>query len=284
MQYVTRLTLLGTAVLILLPESAAAQRRATEGDRPRAADWLARCRDERGDDNRERVCEVRELGWRNPGSSMRVDASPNGGVRVEGWDRDSVHVGIRIEAAARTESAAREIARRVRVTRNAGDLEADGPSDLARREWWMVSYEIFVPRRTNLTIETINGPLSVLDVNSRMDLRARNGPLTLRGVGGDVSARAQNGPLTIRLQGTSWDGARLDAETRNGPLVLEVPEGYNAELETGTINGPMTLGFPITVQGRIGAGARQHFSTTLGRGGARIRAVTTNGPAVIRRS
>ena len=76
----------------------------------------------------------------------------------------------------------------------------------------------------------------------------------------------------------------LDAETQNGPLTLDVPDGYNAQLETGTINGPMDIGFPIMVQGRIGMGGRRRITTTLGIGGAMIRAVTTNGPAVIRKT
>jgi hypothetical protein len=45
----------------------------------------------------------------------------------------------------------------------------------------------------------------------------------------------------------------------------------------------MDIGFPITVQGRIGMGSRRRITTTLGSGGPTIRAVTTNGPAVIRK-
>lgn len=285
MHSATRLTLLAVAAFLMVPIAAEAQRNRVRSSDRSPENWLDQCRDQDwDDDNRERVCEVRQMGWRNPGRELRVDASPNGGVRVEGWDRDSIHVEVRIQAVARTESAAREIASRVRANRRDNELVSDGPADLGRREWWMISYVVFLPRRTDLTLETINGPLTVQDVSSRMDLRVQNGPLTLRGVGGDVTARAQNGPLSIELDGTEWSGSRLDAETRNGPLVLEIPEGYNAELETGTINGPMTLGFPVMVQGRIGSGSRRHLTTTLGRGGARIRAVTTNGPAVIRRS
>ena len=117
----------------------------------------------------------------------------------------------------------------------------------------------------------------------RLRLEAQNGPLSLENIGGDVQARAQNGPLHVSLTGTRWEGTGLNAETQNGPLVLEVPEGYNAELETGTINGPLDIGFPVMVQGRIGMGSRRRLTTTLGTGGTRIRAVTTNGPAVIRR-
>ena len=108
-----------------------------------------------------------------------------------------------------------------------------------------------------------------------IDVRAVNGPISLRELAGDVRARAQNGPISITLGGSRWKGAGLDAETHNGPMVLYVPEGYNAHLETGTTNGPMSIGFPITVVGRS---LQQRITTTLGDGGPTIRARTQNGP------
>ncbi len=74
----------------------------------------------------------------------------------------------------------------------------------------------------------------------------------------------------------------LDAETTNGPVNLAIPESYSARLEFGTVNGPMSVGFPVTVtiQGRVG----RRITTTLGAGGAPVRAVTTNGPVEIRRN
>jgi hypothetical protein len=50
-------------------------------------------------------------------------------------------------------------------------------------------------------------------------------------------------------------------------------------LETGTTNGRINVEFPITVQGTIG----RRIETTLGSGGARLRAVTTNGGVTISR-
>ncbi len=270
------------AGLAAAPVTVEAQRRDRDRDEDQR-DWLEDCRDRWGDDDRERFCEQRLMGWSNPGRALAVNARPNGGVKVRGWDRDSVHVVVRIQTQAPSEAEAREMAGRIRVERAGHELRADGPGAVGRRRSWVVSYLVYAPRRTDLTLSTLNGPLSVEDMNSRMDLDVRNGPLSLVGVGGDVTARAQNGPLHIELTGTRWQGARLDAETQNGPLVLEVPEQYNAELETGTINGPMTLGFPVMVQGTLGAGRRRHLTTTLGSGGPRIRAVTTNGPAVVRR-
>ena len=115
-------------------------------------------------------------------------------------------------------------------------------------------------------------------VSGAMHLEARNGPVSLRGVGGDVHARTANGPVRVVLEGASWSGAGLDADTRNGPITLEVPNGYSASLETGTVNGPMNFQIPVTVRGRIS----RRIQTELGRGGAPIRVVTTNGPVIVR--
>ena len=61
-------------------------------------------------------------------------------------------------------------------------------------------------------------------------------------------------------------------------MVLDIPRGYNAQLETGTVNGGVNIDFPITVQGSIG----HRITTKLGNGGPRIRATTTNGGVRIR--
>jgi DUF4097 and DUF4098 domain-containing protein YvlB len=144
-----------------------------------------------------------------------------------------------------------------------------------------VSYEVRVPQRSDVRAETVNGPVSATDVAGRLDLETVNGPMTLSDVAGDIHARATNGPLRVTLAGARWEGAGLDAETTNGPATLAIPDGYSARLETGTVNGPMRVDFPITLQGRIGRMTR--ITTTLGAGGAPVRVVTTNGPLTVLR-
>ena len=75
------------------------------------------------------------------------------------------------------------------------------------------------------------------------------------------------------ILGHVWEGSGMDMRTTNGGVALQIPEDYNAHLETGTVNGGMRLGFPVTVQGRID----RELSVDLGRGGQTVRAVTTNG-------
>lgn len=239
-------------------------------------DWVERCRRWNQSSDREVHCEVRETRLRADGS-ISVDGRENGGVSVRAWDGADVLVRAQIQTQAPTAAEARELARGVTVRTGGETIAADGP-ETARRRSWSVSYEIFVPRRTDLRLRTHNGPIAVRGVAGRMELEAQNGPLTLHEVAGDVRGRTTNGPLTVTLAGASWSGEGLDVETTNGPVTLMIPERYSARLETGTVHGPMNVDFPVTVQGRI----TQRISTNLGGGGAPIRAVTTNGPVTVR--
>ncbi len=247
--------------------------------RPQFDEGMDSCQDrDWGDDSRAHFCEIRNTGFK-AGGSVTVDPGSNGAIRVSGWDRDSVAVIAKVRSQARTDEAARELARQVRITTEGGAIRADGPST-SGRSWWSVSFDVMVPRRTDLTARTVNGPIAVGDVAGKMDLNAVNGPLSLGGVGGDVHARTVNGPLTVTLSGSKWDGTGLDSETQNGPVTLTIPSGYAAHLETGTVNGPMSFDFPITVQGRL---TSRNIETDLNGGGPTIRAVTTNGPLIVRR-
>lgn len=64
--------------------------------------------------DREGVCEVRELTLPSSGA-LTVDASPNGGIKVEGTQRYDVYVRARVVATAATEERARQILSEVRV-------------------------------------------------------------------------------------------------------------------------------------------------------------------------
>src|SRR5262245_36525432 len=260
--------------LTLVPALAAAQTDDT--------DWLDRCRNDYGNNDRERSCTVRVSGFRPGRGAISVSPGTNGGVKVMGWDRDSVSVHARIQAQAETVADARDLARGVQVSRSGNTLTADGP-ETGRRESWSVEFVLYVPRRTDLSVDTHNGPVSVTSVFGTLDLQTVNGPLSLTDVNGDVRARTSNGPLRVEVTGTRWEGQGLDAETSNGPVTLIIPDNYSAQLETGTTNGPINTDFELTVNINGSGRMSRKLSATLGRGGAPIRAVTTNGPLTLRR-
>ncbi len=244
------------------------------------SDWLRRCERDYGD--RERFCEVRTSGFRPGRGAFNVSPGQNGGVQVYGWDRDSVAVHARVQAQADNSADARSLARGVQISRSGNTLTAEGP-ETGRGENWSVEFVMYVPRRSDLTLDTHNGPVSVTSVTGTLDLQTVNGPLSLSDVGGDVRARTSNGPLRVELTGTSWQGAGLDAETSNGPVTLIIPERYSAQLETGTQNGPINTDFELTVSlSGMGRQSRR-LNATLGRGGPTVKAITTNGPLTLRR-
>jgi DUF4097 and DUF4098 domain-containing protein YvlB len=184
----------------------------------------------------------------------------------------------RIQTEGEDMDDAKDVASSITVETENGHVRAKGPST-HRQQSWSVSYDVWMPRQTDLQATTQNGGIVVEDLEGRLDLGAQNGPLVLRSVSGDVRGETTNGPLQVELEGDRWRGAGLDLRTTNGPVTLTIPEDYSARLETGTVNGGMRIDFPVTLQGEIG----RRISTQLGRGGALIRAVTTNGPVVIRR-
>ena len=89
-----------------------------------------------------------------------------------------------------------------------------------------------------------------------------------------------NGGVNVELTGDRWDGEQLDVQTTNGGVNMTMPENYSAHLETGTVNGNISVDFPITVQGRI----TKELSVNIGSGGPIIRAITTNGGVRVRKA
>ena len=183
-----------------------------------------------------------------------------------------MEVVAKVWADAGSEARAQELAGAIRIAWEGSRLSADGP-DTGRRESWSVSYEIKVPEKTDLDLQTVNGGIDVEGVSGDIRFQAVNGGVHLAGVGGEVRGATRNGGLQIELDGGRWSGTGLDARTTNGGVTVSIPRGYSAELETGTVNGGFDIDFPVMVQGRIGHTLR----TTLGEGGPPIRAMTTNG-------
>jgi hypothetical protein len=253
------------------------------GAQQTSEEWLERCR--RSDSRRAVHCEVRETRLPATGS-LDLNARPNGGIQVEGWDRNEVLVRARVQAQAPTEAEAREIASVVRVEAGNGRVRSEGPRtdrsdrDRADNRGWSVSYEVFVPRRTDLAMESTNGGIRVQDVQGRLEATTTNGGISLDGVSGDVRGRTTNGGLDVRVARAGWTGAGLDLRTTNGGIDLRLPDGVSARLEAETVNGGISTDFPITVQGRIG----RRIEADLGGGGPPIRLSTTNGRVSIRRN
>jgi hypothetical protein len=236
------------------------------------------CSDNWSSDRLMGHCEIKEQTVA-AGGTITVDARKNGGVSVKGWDRNEVLVRARIQTGASTQAEADELAKQIRIETGGGKIFAAGPENRKDHNW-NVSYEIFVPRRSDLSLEAYNGGISITDVSGRIEFTGHNGGVVLKRVGGLVRGGTTNGGLVVELDGPQWDGETLDVKTTNGGIILSVPDNYSAHLETGTVNGHLSVDFPVTAEGRI----TRELAVNLGSGGPTVRATTTNGGVKIKRA
>ncbi len=253
---------------VTVPVTVAGQARGTPED-----EWCQRG----GQEERGYFCEVREATVTAPGS-VAIDATPNGGIHAQGWDRSDMLVRTRVAAWADTDAEARGIVSEVRIETDGDRIRATGPRPGSGSSW-AASYEVFLPVRSDLDLKSRNGGISLAGLTGTLQFETTNGGVRLENLAGNVRGRTTNGGVVVRLGGTSWDGEGLDVRTTNGGVRILVPEGYSARLEAGTTNGGMNVGFPITVQGRLG----KDVAVDLGGGGKTIRATTVNGGVSLQR-
>jgi Putative adhesin len=268
-------TLFVFALVSLMGCAAAAQKadssmQCREGDRS----W--------NDGKLQNHCEIREQTLA-AGGAVNVDAGRNGGVSIKGWDRNEVLVRSKIQTAAPSEAEAVQLAKEVRIETSGQKIRAEGPDGRDNFNW-SVSFEIFVPRRSDLALEAHNGGISISDVSGKMDFKTLNGGVSLRRVGGNVRGTTTNGGVHIELSGPRWDGETLDVRTTNGGVNLVMPNNYSAHLETHTVNGNVTSDFPLNVALTERGRMPKDIAVDIGSGGPTVRAVTTNGGVRVKRA
>jgi len=107
-----------------------------------------------------------------------------------------------------------------------------------------------VPQRTDLAMRTHNGGISIYGVQGHISFEAVNGGVQLQQLAGSVEGHTTNGGVHLELAQDHWEGDKCDVSTTNGGVTILVPANYSAHLETGTVNGGVRVGFPVTIQER----------------------------------
>lgn len=226
---------------------------------------------EGGESRQQRACEMREMTLPATGS-LNVDAAPNGGITVKAWAKGEILLRARVETWGETKPEAEARLKEVKIT-TGSKVSADGPRS-AGRSHYLVSYEVFVPSRIDLTLHSTNGGISIAGVNGTIAANTTNGGLKLAGLAGKVSAHTTNGGVKVELAGATWHGEGFDVSTTNGGVDIQVPADYSARLEARTTNGGFRSDLPVQVEGKYSG---KRVSATLGKGGALVKVETTNG-------
>ena len=220
------------------------------------------------------ISDLREVSVPASGT-LKIDGGRNGGIKVIGEDRTDVLIRSCVQAWGSNDEVARAIVSNIRVN-TSGIVKADGPED-----GWSVSYEARVPKDSNLKLNAHNGGISIKSVEGSLEFETTNGGVSLTNVAGDVRGKTTNGGVNVSLYGNSWRGTGLDVATTNGGVNLTVPQGYAANIETGTVNGGFKSDIPelnVTTENVLGGYRKSvEIRTAINGGGAPIRVTTRNG-------
>jgi hypothetical protein len=250
-------------------------------------------------DDRDAVMETEERTVpKAEAPTLRVHPHKNGGVQVQGWDKDTYSV-TSCKFASNEGGGAQRILAQMTLSVKNGEVSTSGPGDDGE---WTIYLLVRAPKAAVIDLETANGPLSLYSVDGKLTAHATNGPITLRDFSGDADVRAANGPITItgssgnvrihtengpisiNLKGTTWSGTGLTADAQNGPLTLSVPSDYKSSFSVESRNYS-----PMSCHASICDNARKTWDDNnrrieFGGSPAMIKLSTVNGPVSIQSS
>ena len=239
----------------------------------------------------------------------------NGRIEIVGEERSDIELLASKQARAECSNAAQELINSSTVKTEIVDgvLEIDV---IIPRKWnrhGRVNLTARLPQSLDLEVTSSNGRVCVEGMRASVHAHASNGSICIEDVVGDVKvtaanakvrcsntcgrllARSSNGKLelsdhtgpvdactsngSIRASVGSVEGDGVMLATSNGRIVLELPDGVNAEMDVRVDNGVIRNDLPLRSSGAESAG---RLRGRLGRGGPLIRLRTSNGSVTVR--
>jgi DUF4097 and DUF4098 domain-containing protein YvlB len=207
----------------------------------------------------------------------------NGSVVVTGGGGDSVEI-IAIKKADNQEDLDKI---EIEISHSADEISVE--TELGESDRWFshgnnsgsVKYEVIVPMGTRLdSVETVNGGVNISGVSGKVVAESVNGDLEVSDLAGDVGLSTVNGSIEaefFRLE----DQQRVNIETVNGRVTIDLPEKADADISADTLNGGISASdFGLEAEkGFVGS----DLNGKIGNGGARLNIDTVNGSIKIRR-
>lgn len=220
-----------------------------------------------------------------------VLSNENGSIEIQSWDRDQVRVHAEIDLRAGSRSAAEEAMAQLKIDaiRN-GDtisVRTHKPKGSDGFFAWLagrhldvtVHYEITVPSRFDVDIETVNGSIDARSLDGSLRFDTVNGRIEVHDSRGTVSADTVNGSIDVEILEVEGNG-RMTFATTNGGVRLTLPSTIAADLDASTTNGKIATNIPVSTH----SVSRSRLRGTLNGGGPEIKVRTVNGSIRIDKS
>lgn len=248
----------------------------------------------------------------NPGASLSLEGR-NGNVDIRVWDQNEIKIigkkRMKIRRAnswfarliglkyPNIESEEEALALLKQFTMEI-DGDADGlevktkrPSS-ARHLSFTMSYEIVLPRESEVSVQVTNGRIEITGVNGNVSAATTNGRVTCNeisgslharttngridfdGVSGALEARTTNGKISGKIAALPKGDEEISCTSTNGSIQLAIPRDSDFEVEIQTRTSRISSDFDL--QGDLTKRPRRLVGV-VGKGGPRISLRTTNG-------
>lgn len=265
-----------------------------------------------------RYIEREEKRFSTTGTPDVAVSTFDGSIEIRAWDKPEVEVII--EKRTATKEAAQEIEIHSEQNGNLVTVDVKAPRMSGFGIHFSRSAKLIVslPASANVTAKSGDGSIDVARITGRLDLRSGDGSIRGRDLAGDV--RAHTGDGSIKLDGVTGSldvdtgdgsveasgklasvrarsgdgsmtihadtGSAADSDwnltTGDGSVTLELPDGFNGELDAHTGDGGIRMD-DITLSNVTGNVGRNTVRGRLGTGGRAVRVRTGDGSITLRR-
>ena len=242
--------------------------------------------------------EVRRFGY---GGTLTIIGAPRGSITIEGWNKSEVDISAEVELQAPTEE---DLERLAIVNTFVFDEDANHLSliatgthdkifmkrvakDFPKRLLglpWKIDYRIRVPALTDVEVNAGDGAIKLSGVEGAIRVSGRQTDATLTLTGGTVSVTVATGTVNVTLPTRSWRGAGLEVQLAAGELNVEMPAGFNGDIDADVLrNGKIDNSYPsFETRERPGITART-IKARVGAGGAKLKFAVVDGTITIKK-
>jgi DUF4097 and DUF4098 domain-containing protein YvlB len=134
----------------------------------------------------------------------------------------------------------------------------------------------------DLKVHTGDGSIKLEGLNGALDADTGDGGISASGKFTGVKTRSGDGSVMIHAAPGSAASADWDVVTGDGSVIVELPDGFGAELDAHTGDGSVKLQ-DVTLSNVSGRLDRNTVKGTLGSGGRTLRVRTGDGSITLRR-
>jgi DUF4097 and DUF4098 domain-containing protein YvlB len=225
----------------------------------------------------------------------------DGSIEVRPWDKSEVEVIV--EKRGADKNAIADITVSATQTDNRIDVRVEWPRHKGISFGFSKSARLIVsvPASSDIAAKSGDGSIDIERISGKVELRSGDGSIQARDLAGDVNVQTGDGSITLdgkfsTVRARSGDGSvrihaapgtsagsEWDISTGDGSVTLELPDGFNAELDAHTGDGHVDVQ-GLTLSNVTGEIRRNTIKGRLGSGGPVVRVRTGDGSIRLRRS